>query len=92
MSEKENTCVPEEFIAEVMEYPFLYDKRQPMFKDAKKKERIWNEIGKNFNHPGEEAKQYFKSLERKVWKDKKQREKATRSGAGATRKKETERD
>ncbi|CAH0562919.1 unnamed protein product [Brassicogethes aeneus] len=90
MSEKENTCVPEEFIAKIMEYPFLYNIKQSMFKDAKKKERIWNEIGENFNHTGEEAKQYFKSLKKKFGRIKKQREKATKSGAGALKQKDWE--
>ncbi|KAL1493560.1 hypothetical protein ABEB36_009264 [Hypothenemus hampei] len=72
----------------VMDNPFLYDKSNSDFKDIKKKDRVWNTIGKQFNMTDMDAKNLFKSLREKYLRIKKNIKNDTRSGAGALKEKD----
>lgn len=42
----------ERLIIEVEKYHFLYDPRDPLYKDIRVKERAWSEIGSVLGVPG----------------------------------------
>ncbi|KAK7863492.1 hypothetical protein R5R35_010522 [Gryllus longicercus] len=52
----------ERLIELVKRFPILYDLHHEDYKNSHKKNRIWDEIGKEINETGEEAKKKWKNL------------------------------
>nr|CAH7719377.1 unnamed protein product [Callosobruchus chinensis] len=54
--------ITERLIEKVKEYPILYDLGHEDYKNVRKKDKIWDEIGTKLNEDGEQLKKKWKNL------------------------------
>ncbi|CAG9766009.1 unnamed protein product [Ceutorhynchus assimilis] len=52
----------EKLIELVKKYPILYDLGNPDYKNIRKRDKIWDQIGAELNESGEEVKKRWKNL------------------------------
>ncbi|KAL0107399.1 hypothetical protein PUN28_008326 [Cardiocondyla obscurior] len=68
----------------VKSYPHIYDKQNKDFKDIRKKNNSWQEIGNILGASASDCQVRWGRLRERYSREKKMREKESRSGSGST--------
>ncbi|XP_070392795.1 uncharacterized protein [Dermacentor albipictus] len=74
----------ERFLEVVRQYPFLYDKTKPEYKDTEAKMNRWHLIGKEFAITGHQAMMKFRHARDRWNKIRTEQDQTARSGAGGS--------